>query len=127
MLTNFTKDETRQFIRRCKSRLVAKKRPFSRTNEKISKELILCEMNAENRIPRMRTVKQCIAYIKAADPETAITEFCIRQLVKSGAVISYGAGSKRLVSLDSLLETLSVDTKTKNNFLEENKNGKERR
>lgn len=76
----------------------------------------------------MRTVKQCIAYIKAADPETAITEFYIRRLVRSGAVVSYGAGSKRLISLDSLLETLSADTKTtKNSFLEENKNGKERR
>ena len=61
----------------------------------------------ETNIPRFRTAKQCIETVRTLDPDTAITEWYIRQLVDSGAVISYGSGNKRLINLDSLLEYLN--------------------
>lgn len=80
-------------------------------------------MNKENSIPRFRTVKQCIEIIRTIDPDTAITEWYIRQLVDSGAVISYGSGNKHLINLGSLLEYLNRgDGETCNNILEGKEN-----
>lgn len=78
-------------------------------------------MNDEPKIPRFRSAKQCFAIVKSIDPETAITEWYIRQLVESGEVISYGTGNKRLVNLDSLLEFLNRGFEKVNEEKGENK------
>lgn len=55
---------------------------------------------------RMRTIKQTIEYIRAEDPETALTESALKRLVSSGAIPSVKVGRKRLLSLDVLSEVL---------------------
>ena len=51
---------------------------------------------------RMRTIDQAVAYIRAADPETALTKTALRRKVLSGAVPSIRAGKKYLIDLDRL-------------------------
>lgn len=79
-------------------------------------------MTTDSKIPRFRTAKQCIETIRAIDPDTAISEWYIRQLVASGTIMSYGTGNKHLINLDSLLEFLNrgFDEARNNENLEEN-------
>lgn len=51
---------------------------------------------------RLRTIEQVIEYIKEQDPESALTEWALRQLVQDGTIPSLAVGKKRLVSLDSV-------------------------
>lgn len=64
-------------------------------------------MQKTNSVARLRTIKQCLEAIKEIDPDTAITEWYIRQLCKSGKIVYYESGNKRLVNLDSLIEFLN--------------------
>lgn len=56
---------------------------------------------------RMRTIKQAVKSLRANDSECAISEWWIRQMVKSGNFPSHRAGNKYLVNLDLLEEFLS--------------------
>jgi len=56
---------------------------------------------------RMRTIKQTIEYLKLQDPDTAITEWGLRQLVKSGQLKTHRAGNRYLINLDYLIEYLN--------------------
>lgn len=58
-------------------------------------------------IPRMRLIKECVAELKALDPGTAVTEYYIRGLVKTGKIPVAMAGNKALINLDSLLNYLA--------------------
>lgn len=51
---------------------------------------------------RIRTIAQAYKEIKAADPDTAITEYRIRQLVIDGVIPSTKSGAKYLIDLDTL-------------------------
>lgn len=53
---------------------------------------------SSEQIPRMRTAPKIVAELKALDPETEITEYYVRQLVKAGAVPVVWAGNKALAS-----------------------------
>ncbi len=66
-------------------------------------------------LPRMRTVPEAAAEIKAADPNTAITEYHIRQLALSGVLPRVKAGRKLLINLDTLIEYLTDPTAEKFN------------
>lgn len=66
-------------------------------------------------LPRMRTVPEAAAEIKAADPNTAITEYHIRQLALSGILPRVKAGRKLLINLDTLIEYLTDPTAEKFN------------
>lgn len=66
-------------------------------------------------LPRMRTVPEAAAEIKAADPNTAITEYHIRQLALSGVLPRVKAGRKLLINLDALIEYLTDPTAKKFN------------
>ena len=57
-------------------------------------------------IPRMRTAGKIVAEIKALDPDSEITEYWVRQLIKSGNIPVVRAGVKALVNLDDVLELL---------------------
>jgi len=57
-------------------------------------------------IPRMRTAPKIAAEIKALDPNTEITEYYVRQLVKEGAVPVVWAGNKALINLNDVLNLL---------------------
>lgn len=57
-------------------------------------------------IPRMRTIKECMEEIKKADPNTAVREYFIRDLVNSNSIVHISAGRKTLINLDVLFEYL---------------------
>jgi hypothetical protein len=68
-------------------------------------------------IARMRTVAQCVEYFKEQDPETAISDYYIRQLVKKKKFLCLMTGRKMLINLDKLIEYLMSDEEeeTENN------------
>lgn len=72
-------------------------------------------INTIKTLPRMRTVPEAAAEIKAADPNTAITEYHIRQLALSGILPRVKAGRKLLINLDTLIEYLTDPTAEKFN------------
>lgn len=57
--------------------------------------------------PRMRTIKQAIAELKAADSSTAFTESALRRAITSGDIPHIRAGNKILVNLDTVERYLS--------------------
>lgn len=59
------------------------------------------------RVPRMRTIEQCAEYILQKDPETMITKYRIRKLVKENKIKHLMCGRKILVDLDYLLKYMS--------------------
>lgn len=58
-------------------------------------------------IPRMRTIREAAAELKALDSHTAVTEYHIRQLALSGVIPRVKAGRKLLINFDTLLEYMS--------------------
>ena len=60
--------------------------------------------------PRMRTIKETISELKQIDPNTAITEYYIRDLVSGGRIVYVKAGRKILINFDKFLEFLSNPT-----------------
>ena len=64
--------------------------------------------NSDNiKLPRMRTIKEAAAELKALDEHTAVTEYHIRQLALSGVLPRVQAGKKLLINLDLLIEYLT--------------------
>ncbi|KAF5059813.1 hypothetical protein DSECCO2_332330 [anaerobic digester metagenome] len=58
-------------------------------------------------IPRMRTVPEAAAELKALDEHTALTQCAIRRLVLDGKIKSVKAGRKHLINFDQLLDYLA--------------------
>lgn len=48
----------------------------------------------------MRTIRQTAEYFKEQDPETRITEYCIRAKLHSGELKCVYAGTKALLDID---------------------------
>lgn len=67
-------------------------------------------MDGAERIPRMRTAAKIVEEVKRIDPETDLTESCVRRLTKQGAFPVVWAGSKALINLDDVLELLRLGT-----------------
>ena len=63
--------------------------------------------------PRMRTVPEAAKEMKRIDPNTAVTEYHIRQLALSGVLPRVQAGRKLLINFDLLLEYLANPTADK--------------
>lgn len=57
--------------------------------------------------PKIRTIKQTIAELKAEDCGTAFTESALRRAISSGAIPHIRAGNKILVNLDTVKQYLS--------------------
>lgn len=53
---------------------------------------------------RMRTIDEAAAFLRQADPNTAITKTALRRLVTSGQIPSVRVGAKYLVDLGVLDE-----------------------
>ena len=66
-------------------------------------------MTTENKtnVPRMRTIDNAYAEIKALDPSTDFTKRALRRMVKTNVIPSTQIGNKYLINLDKLLEILS--------------------
>ena len=62
-------------------------------------------------LPRMRTIKEAAEEIKLTDPQSAIKEYFIRDLVASGQIPHIRAGRKILINLDKLFEYLQEGKK----------------
>ena len=58
-------------------------------------------------VPRMRTIDNAYAEIKALDPQTDFTKRALRRMVKTNEIPSTQIGNKYLINLDKLLEFLS--------------------
>ncbi len=58
-------------------------------------------------MPRMRTIEQAAAELKATDPHTALTKNAIRQLVLSGTIPAISVGNKRLICMEQLEKFLT--------------------
>jgi hypothetical protein len=56
---------------------------------------------------RMRTIKQAAEHFKEKDPGTCITEWFLRQAIRSGRFKCHLAGKKYIVNLDMLEEWLN--------------------
>lgn len=73
-------------------------------------------------VPRMRTIDNAYAEIKALDPQTDFTKRALRRMVKTNEIPSTQIGNKYLINLDKLLEILScgyynkADTCTSSTF-----------
>ena len=57
-------------------------------------------------MPRMRTLKETYNYIKQQDPNSAITQNALRNLVRNGKLPCIHIGAKYLLDLDVLDEFL---------------------
>lgn len=57
--------------------------------------------------PRMRGIKEAIAEIKAADPESAFTEHALRVMIWRGEIPSVRCGQKYLVNMAVLSDYLA--------------------
>lgn len=54
----------------------------------------------------MRTITQVIQHIKQLDPDSCVSEWWLRQLVRSGKLKSHRAGNRYLIDIDLLEEFL---------------------
>jgi excisionase family DNA binding protein len=59
------------------------------------------------RIPRMRTLSEVYAYIREADPDTAISANYVRCLIISGKIPRVRCGKKYLIDIDLLQDHLT--------------------
>ncbi len=50
----------------------------------------------------MRTIKDAAAHFKSVDPQTALTEYAIRTLLRTGKVPCVRMGKKYLVTIEAL-------------------------
>lgn len=55
-------------------------------------------------VVRLRTIRQAVAEVKAADPGSCLTEHALRRLVKAGLIPSITSGSRNLISMEALEE-----------------------
>lgn len=60
-------------------------------------------------IARLRTIKQVADYFKEHDPETGVTEWALRRLVKEGEIPVVKVGVKQLINLDVLIDSLNYE------------------
>lgn len=56
----------------------------------------------------MRTLTETMSYIRKQDPETCITPYALRRMVKSGEVPSFRSGAKYLINIDTLENYLNT-------------------
>lgn len=67
----------------------------------------------QTRIPRLRTVSEAAAEIRARDQHTAMTPYHIRRLCLTGVIPNLKAGKKILLDLNMLIEYMQNPTADK--------------
>lgn len=58
-------------------------------------------------MPRMRTPAGVLAIIKKDDPDTEVTLYFIRRIIKSGKIPVVTIGTKKLVDADVLIQYIA--------------------
>lgn len=66
-------------------------------------------MSNENKtnVPRMRTIDNAYAEIKAIDPQTDFTKRALRRMIANDEIPTTRIGNKNLINLDLLIAKLS--------------------
>jgi excisionase family DNA binding protein len=59
------------------------------------------------KLPRMRTLDECVKELHEIDNNTAVSKYFIRQLAITGVIPTVMVGKKRLINLDGLIEYLN--------------------
>ncbi len=59
---------------------------------------------------RTRTIREAAEYFKSADPQTSLTEYAIRTLLRTGMVPCVRVGKKYLVTIEALEAYLAGST-----------------
>jgi len=67
-------------------------------------------------MPRMRTLEETYKYLKAADPDTCLTPYSLRRMVKQGDIPAIKSGKKYLLNLDLLDVFFNKEIQPPNNF-----------
>lgn len=62
----------------------------------------------EKRTPRMRLLQDIYAQLKVDDPNTAITYYALRILIKSGAIPSVQIGRKTLIDYNKVIDYFDI-------------------
>jgi hypothetical protein len=57
----------------------------------------------------MRTISQILEYFKSEDPDTSISEYYLRCLVKQNKIPVFHTGRKQLINLDKLIDYLNSE------------------
>lgn len=57
---------------------------------------------------RVRTIRQAVSEIRARDPDSAITEYFLRQLVTAGEIPSRKTGNRFLILLEDVANYFGV-------------------
>lgn len=58
---------------------------------------------------RIRTIGKCIEELQAIDPNTCITVWNIRQLIKNGKINFWMSGNRKLVDMDQVEAYFNYD------------------
>lgn len=69
---------------------------------------------SKTNIPRMRTIDNAYAEIKAIDPQTDFTKRALRRMIANNEIPTTRIGNKNLINLDLLIAKLSGDCYNKN-------------
>ena len=64
---------------------------------------------SKTNIPRMRTIDNAYAEIKAIDPQTDFTKRALRRMIANNEIPTTRIGNKNLINLDLLIAKLSGD------------------
>ena len=62
----------------------------------------------ENKTPRMRLLQDIYTQLKTDDPDTAITYYALRILIKSGAIPSVQIGRKTLIDYNKVIAYFDI-------------------
>lgn len=63
----------------------------------------------EKKKARIRTIREALSEIKAADPDIAVTYNFIRKLCDNHSITCFWAGKKILINFDELLDYLNIE------------------
>ena len=59
---------------------------------------------------RIRTIQGAVDELHQLDPDCAVTEHCLRSLVRSGQIVSARSGAKYLVAVEDVLSYFGADS-----------------
>jgi len=59
---------------------------------------------------RIRTIQGVVDELHRIDPDCAVTEHCLRSLVRSGQIVSAHSGAKYLVAVEDVLSYFGADS-----------------
>lgn len=65
-----------------------------------------------NNVPKMRLIREIYEELHNADPDSAITMYALRQLVKSGKIPCTKVGRKMLINYNDVLDYFKTHPET---------------